>query len=113
MSNSVVAHKVVCGVSVLMYGLPDSIEEQSNPNATSEQHHKPSNGVELWFIIWLSKFQLGVLAEVEGNDEDCPDVLGSDVKPGEVGQDHGFPVEQWNITFQDEAPSNKENDESY
>ena len=41
-----------------------AVEEQSNTNATSEQHDKPCDVIVLWFVIWLTKLDVSILAEV-------------------------------------------------
>ena len=56
--------------------------EQANSDARSEQHREIGRVSVLRFIVWFSKFDVGILGEVHNDYEHSPCVLGSDVQPG-------------------------------
>ena len=60
----------------------DAKVEQTNSDARSEQHREIGRVSVLRFIVWFSKFDVGILGEVHNDYEHSPSVLGSDVQPG-------------------------------
>ena len=87
LSQCVVGHSIVSSVSVRPDVVPDrlgdSIKEQSDTDATGEEHEEPSHVVVLRNVVILAKFYAGVLGKVEPDEEDGPQILGADVEPSE------------------------------
>ena len=64
-----------------------TIEEKPNSNAASKKHHKPSNIVILWLVIGFPQFEIGILAKVQNEGKNGPQILTADVEPSEFCYD--------------------------
>ena len=57
--------------------------EQTNPNSSSKKHCEVWQVIEFWFVVRFSKFHISILGKVQDNNENCPDILGTNVHPCE------------------------------
>jgi len=57
-----------------------SVEEKTNSDSASEEHHEPGDPVVLGWVGVLAQFEVGVFAEVKHHQEDCTKILEQTIR---------------------------------
>ena len=98
---------------VVIDGLGHAIEKETDPHTAGKEHDEPRDIVKLGLLVRPTQFEMAILAKVQVDDEDDPDVQAADVEPGEVIHDPCFPVAKGNLFSLEATPSHEAPDETY
>lgn len=66
--------------------------EQANPYASSKQHGEICSVVEFRFFVRFAQLQLGILGQIQHNNEQGPHVLSANIQPSECCSDPFSPL---------------------
>ena len=67
--------------SVMENWFSHTIKEKPDSNAASKKHHKPSHIIVLWLVVRFPQFEIGILAKVENERKNSPQILTANVEP--------------------------------
>ena len=83
--------------SVMENWFSHTIKEKPDSNAASKKHHKPSHIIVLWLVVRFPQFEIGILAKVENEGKNSPQILTANVEPSKFGYNICFPCCKWDI----------------